>query len=190
MIEFQCSGIPTDFWSKRTVAMLRISVIMARPRKNSAAKSLSRESYAISDNTPRIDHSSSWLVFQTVFYLLTSSRLTRLIVSIRDRHWLLWWLVQPFGWKIPSLSCYSLILCIWPKQNLKWIWASNSAVCSFFYYKGDGLWESLSCRKYIDCVLLQVIKYESIIHEFDPYFNYRVTQVCSLASKGEWKCYE
>lgn len=30
-------------------------------------------------------------------------------------------------------------------------------------------------------VLLQVIKYESIIHEFDPYFNYRVTQVCCLA---------
>jgi dolichyl-diphosphooligosaccharide--protein glycosyltransferase len=25
----------------------------------------------------------------------------------------------------------------------------------------------------------QVIKYESVIHEFDPYFNYRVTQVCS-----------
>lgn len=25
---------------------------------------------------------------------------------------------------------------------------------------------------------LQVIKYESVIHEFDPYFNYRVTQVC------------
>lgn len=24
---------------------------------------------------------------------------------------------------------------------------------------------------------LQVIKYESVIHEFDPYFNYRVTQV-------------
>lgn len=23
----------------------------------------------------------------------------------------------------------------------------------------------------------QVIKYESVIHEFDPYFNYRVTQV-------------
>lgn len=26
--------------------------------------------------------------------------------------------------------------------------------------------------------LAQVIKYESVIHEFDPYFNYRVTQVC------------
>ena len=23
----------------------------------------------------------------------------------------------------------------------------------------------------------QVVKYESVIHEFDPYFNYRVTQV-------------
>ena len=23
----------------------------------------------------------------------------------------------------------------------------------------------------------QVIKYESVIHEFDPYFNFRVTQV-------------
>ena len=26
----------------------------------------------------------------------------------------------------------------------------------------------------------QVIKYESVIHEFDPYFNYRVTQVAFL----------
>uniref|UniRef100_A0A8R7PTC9 dolichyl-diphosphooligosaccharide--protein glycotransferase n=1 Tax=Triticum urartu TaxID=4572 RepID=A0A8R7PTC9_TRIUA len=25
--------------------------------------------------------------------------------------------------------------------------------------------------------LFSVIKYESVIHEFDPYFNYRVTQV-------------
>lgn len=25
-----------------------------------------------------------------------------------------------------------------------------------------------------------MIKYESVIHEFDPYFNYRVTQVCFL----------
>lgn len=24
--------------------------------------------------------------------------------------------------------------------------------------------------------LFSVIKYESVIHEFDPYFNYRVTQ--------------
>jgi dolichyl-diphosphooligosaccharide--protein glycosyltransferase len=28
----------------------------------------------------------------------------------------------------------------------------------------------------------QVIKYESVIHEFDPYFNYRVTQVRLLGS--------
>nr|GLL20611.1 Oligosaccharyl transferase, STT3 subunit [Ipomoea trifida] len=28
--------------------------------------------------------------------------------------------------------------------------------------------------------LFSVIKYESVIHEFDPYFNYRVTQVCLL----------
>ncbi|XP_048489654.1 dolichyl-diphosphooligosaccharide--protein glycosyltransferase subunit STT3A-like [Beta vulgaris subsp. vulgaris] len=28
--------------------------------------------------------------------------------------------------------------------------------------------------------LFSVIKYESIIHEFDPYFNYRVTQVFNL----------
>jgi hypothetical protein len=26
----------------------------------------------------------------------------------------------------------------------------------------------------------QVIKYESVIHEFDPYFNFRVTQVWLL----------
>lgn len=25
--------------------------------------------------------------------------------------------------------------------------------------------------------LFSVVKYESVIHEFDPYFNYRVTQV-------------
>ncbi|MFS7898933.1 putative dolichyl-diphosphooligosaccharide--protein glycotransferase [Helianthus anomalus] len=28
--------------------------------------------------------------------------------------------------------------------------------------------------------LFSVIKYESVIHEFDPYFNYRVTQVLIL----------
>jgi hypothetical protein len=26
------------------------------------------------------------------------------------------------------------------------------------------------------CRLFSVVKYESVIHEFDPYFNYRVTQ--------------
>ena len=30
--------------------------------------------------------------------------------------------------------------------------------------------------------LFSVVKYESVIHEFDPYFNYRVTQF--LTSKG------
>lgn len=30
---------------------------------------------------------------------------------------------------------------------------------------------------------LQVIKYESVIHEFDPYFNYRVTQVLFFSNK-------
>lgn len=34
----------------------------------------------------------------------------------------------------------------------------------------------------VSCNDLQVIKYESVIHEFDPYFNYRVTQVCFLTS--------
>jgi dolichyl-diphosphooligosaccharide--protein glycosyltransferase len=29
----------------------------------------------------------------------------------------------------------------------------------------------------------QVIKYESVIHEFDPYFNYRVTQVRFCGAK-------
>lgn len=33
------------------------------------------------------------------------------------------------------------------------------------------------CLRLFVCSL-QVIKYESVIHEFDPYFNYRVTQVC------------
>lgn len=31
---------------------------------------------------------------------------------------------------------------------------------------------------------LQVIKYESVIHEFDPYFNYRVTQVLFFSNKN------
>lgn len=31
-------------------------------------------------------------------------------------------------------------------------------------------------------IYLQVIKYESVIHEFDPYFNYRVTQVGFILS--------
>lgn len=30
---------------------------------------------------------------------------------------------------------------------------------------------------YVMSVRAQVIKYESVIHEFDPYFNFRVTQV-------------
>ena len=43
----------------------------------------------------------------------------------------------------------------------------------------------------------QVIKYESVIHEFDPYFNYRITQVtfrwrsihCLLWSWLRAQCY-
>ncbi|XP_048500858.1 nudix hydrolase 2-like [Beta vulgaris subsp. vulgaris] len=42
--------------------------------------------------------------------------------------------------------------------------------------------------------LFSVIKYESVIHGFDPYFNYRVTQVLvvqekngTLRGKGVWK---
>lgn len=31
--------------------------------------------------------------------------------------------------------------------------------------------------------LFSIVKYESVIHEFDPYFNYRVTQLAS--EKGE-----
>ncbi len=27
--------------------------------------------------------------------------------------------------------------------------------------------------------LFSIVKYESVIHEFDPYFNYRVTQLAS-----------
>jgi dolichyl-diphosphooligosaccharide--protein glycosyltransferase len=33
------------------------------------------------------------------------------------------------------------------------------------------------CLSYWSVDVPQVIKYESVIHEFDPYFNYRVTQV-------------
>jgi hypothetical protein len=35
------------------------------------------------------------------------------------------------------------------------------------------------CLSYWSVDVPQVIKYESVIHEFDPYFNYRVTQVFS-----------
>lgn len=38
----------------------------------------------------------------------------------------------------------------------------------------------IDCSALILCHYEQVIKYESVIHEFDPYFNYRVTQVCLL----------
>lgn len=34
--------------------------------------------------------------------------------------------------------------------------------------------------------LFSIVKYESVIHEFDPYFNYRVTQLAS--EKGESVC--
>lgn len=33
--------------------------------------------------------------------------------------------------------------------------------------------------------LFSVVKYESVIHEFDPYFNYRVTQF--LTAKGPYE---
>lgn len=36
----------------------------------------------------------------------------------------------------------------------------------------------------LKCFCAQVIKYESVIHEFDPYFNYRVTQVCLVFVYG------
>lgn len=32
--------------------------------------------------------------------------------------------------------------------------------------------------------LFSVIKYESVIHEFDPYFNYRVTQFLTKVNSG------
>jgi hypothetical protein len=36
--------------------------------------------------------------------------------------------------------------------------------------------------------LFSVVKYESVIHEFDPYFNYRVTQF--LAAKGFYELWD
>ena len=56
---------------------------------------------------------------------------------------------------------------------------SNSVSVSFYNFLLFMCMGSASCN----IVLwnnLQVIKYESVIHEFDPYFNYRVTQVCLL----------
>lgn len=32
--------------------------------------------------------------------------------------------------------------------------------------------------------LFSIVKYESVIHEFDPYFNYRVTQLASEKGKS------
>lgn len=46
----------------------------------------------------------------------------------------------------------------------------------------SGIWiGAYSLRHFfsLDWLAFQVIKYESVIHEFDPYFNYRVTQVRS-----------
>lgn len=45
----------------------------------------------------------------------------------------------------------------------------NNLICMF-----------IDCSTLILCHYEQVIKYESVIHEFDPYFNYRVTQVWFL----------
>lgn len=36
--------------------------------------------------------------------------------------------------------------------------------------------------------LFSVVKYESVIHEFDPYFNYRVTQF--LTSEGFYSMWD
>jgi hypothetical protein len=36
--------------------------------------------------------------------------------------------------------------------------------------------------------LFSVVKYESVIHEFDPYFNYRVTQY--LTSEGFYNMWD
>ncbi len=37
--------------------------------------------------------------------------------------------------------------------------------------------------------LFSVIKYESVIHEFDPYFNYRVTRFLTEVCKPTWPFY-
>ena len=33
--------------------------------------------------------------------------------------------------------------------------------------------------------LFSIVKYESVIHEFDPYFNYRVTQLASEKGRND-----
>ncbi|CAI7803441.1 unnamed protein product [Closterium sp. NIES-54] len=44
-----------------------------------------------------------------------------------------------------------------------------------------GLALILICVMAFSIRLFSVIKYESVIHEFDPYFNYRVTQVIPVS---------
>ena len=45
-----------------------------------------------------------------------------------------------------------------------------------------GLTLLLICVLAFSVRLFSVIKYESVIHEFDPYFNYRVTRFLTEAS--------
>jgi dolichyl-diphosphooligosaccharide--protein glycosyltransferase len=40
----------------------------------------------------------------------------------------------------------------------------------------------------LPCRLFSVVKYESVIHEFDPYFNYRVTRF--LTEKGFYNMWD
>jgi hypothetical protein len=44
------------------------------------------------------------------------------------------------------------------------------------------------CRCCCAVRLFSVVKYESVIHEFDPYFNYRVTQY--LTSEGFYNMWD
>lgn len=54
----------------------------------------------------------------------------------------------------------------------------NQFLCPFFLFELEFFLLGVH-SSYIVWIDLQVIKYESVIHEFDPYFNYRVTQVGS-----------
>ena len=52
-----------------------------------------------------------------------------------------------------------------------------------------GLTLLLICVLAFSVRLFSVIKYESVIHEFDPYFNYRVTRFLTEVRPHPLQCY-
>ena len=85
-----------------------------------------------------------------------------------------WRLIRIFDFFFLFNDCPIWIFFLLDDEKVRGMWRENDLLILFLQMRCLIIENS--------CVLLcfQVIKYESVIHEFDPYFNYRVTQVSWL----------